>query len=397
MHFNSGIGKLENQLKEQQKIINYYRECYKNHTGNDLSMPQSWSQFQKLQDSEAPLLDNIPDSKNYGQMDNEELERLAKAPMPVYDVKTGKTMFKDGITSENFLQAFYKLNLPNMKKDGPKKPGDLMGSKKGKLTTNFDVKNPFHMTTKIDLSNFKNQEFTNAAFREFVDSINDMRCLNTLILKNNGIDDDHLKELESIFDNKKITKLDLSKNEIGKKGCLMIANSLKSKNKHLQWLDISRNNFSYEQQAIAMLELGLREQKNLYHLCIDMSSIDAKFDTDTQEPAPKINPFNKKNTPGSNRNSIAKKAPGADEEDNGKFNPNDKNPMKNTTRYNKFVVSENIAHLLQTNTKLTSLCMIDSVITGNAMKIIKKALKDPKRHLFNLGFKFCNLGKLFIN
>ena len=402
MHFNSNIEKLEGQLKEQQKIINYYKECYKNQTGNDLSMPQSWSQFQNLQDSEAPLMDNIPDLNNYEKMDNDELGMLAKTPMPKFDPKTGKVTFKENFSSENFLQALYKLNLPNMKKqDNSKKIGGAAKTKKGDLVTTFDTKNVSHMVTKIDLSNYRHKEFTTAAFKEFIESVNDMRCQNTLILKNNGISDEHLRELDAIFSNKKITKIDLSQNEIGKKGILSIAKLLK-KNRHLEWLDISRNDFSHEQQAIAMLEIGLRDQKNLYHLCIDMSSKDlnAKLDKDPVEHLEMLS-FNRtyiatKPAQGK-KEAQGKKQDFLKEEQNpDKFDPSDKNPMEDKYgRYNKFVVCENIAHQLESNPKLKSLCMIDSKITGNAMRFIRKALKDPKKFLSNLSFKFCNLGKFF--
>ena len=74
-----------------------------------------------------------------------------------------------------------------------------------------------------------------------------------------------------LFGNSRITKLNLSQNDIGKKGVLLIAKLLKERDHHLEWLDISKNDFNSEQVAIAALELGLRQQKNLYHLAIDMS------------------------------------------------------------------------------------------------------------------------------
>lgn len=45
-----------------------------------------------------------------------------------------------------------------------------------------------------------------------------MRCLSSLILRNNGIDDTFIEEIDILFNNTRITRLDLSGNEIGKKG-----------------------------------------------------------------------------------------------------------------------------------------------------------------------------------
>jgi hypothetical protein len=65
---------------------------------------------------------------------------------------------------------------------------------------------------------------------------------------------------------------------------------------------------------------------------------------------------------------------------------------KISNRYEgKFVVSENISKLLLTNHKIKSLNLIDSNITSRAMSNIRKALKDPRRHLISLSFKFSYL------
>jgi hypothetical protein len=67
--------------------------------------------------------------------------------------------------------------------------------RKKEVTTDFDVNNKRHMSEKIELSDFRGKNFTRAGFREFLEGIEDMRCLSTLILKNNGINDDYVEEL----------------------------------------------------------------------------------------------------------------------------------------------------------------------------------------------------------
>jgi hypothetical protein len=81
------------------------------------------------------------------------------------------------------------MNLPNVKKGGESKAGGGSttgksgrgGAGKGKSgpTTDFDVKNQYHMVQRIDLSSYRHREFSRAAFREFIESISDMRCLDT--------------------------------------------------------------------------------------------------------------------------------------------------------------------------------------------------------------------------
>jgi hypothetical protein len=136
------------------------------------------------------------------------------------------------------------MNLPNVTKGtetrGGKSTGNSTIGKSGRAggksnkgpTTDFDVKNPYHMVQRIDLSSYRHREFSRAAFREFIESIGDMRCLSTLILKNNGIDDNYLNELELILGNSRITRLNLSQNDIGKKGVQLIARLLKESTHH---------------------------------------------------------------------------------------------------------------------------------------------------------------------
>lgn len=63
------------------------------------------------------------------------------------------------------------------------------------MTTTFDQNNKSHMVEKIELCNYSNKNFSRAAFREFLESIADMRCLKSLVLSNNGIDDSYLEEI----------------------------------------------------------------------------------------------------------------------------------------------------------------------------------------------------------
>jgi hypothetical protein len=72
--------------------------------------------------------------------------------------------------------------------------------------------------------------------RELLFAIADMRCLKSLILQNNGIDDHYDEELGMLFRNDQITRIDLSRNQIGKKGAIMIGSIMKDESNHIEWL-----------------------------------------------------------------------------------------------------------------------------------------------------------------
>ena len=93
--------------------------------------------------------------------------------------------------------------------------------------TDFNPKKPSHMAESLNISNFATRAFNITGFRSLLDSISDMRCLTTLILSNNGIDDIYLPDLELLLKQTKIRRLDLSLNCLTKAGGLAIAKILK--------------------------------------------------------------------------------------------------------------------------------------------------------------------------
>jgi hypothetical protein len=163
------------------------------------------SKFLNISEANAPLVDEGNHTRN-----------LAVSEFPMGGAgqsSMGPRAPAFGV--ENFLQSYYDLKLPNKKADamknnrgmstGPSRSAGMGRSvtsskaaasrRKKDVTTTFDEKNPNHMVEKIDLSNFRGKNFSRAGFREFLEGIEDMRCLSTIILSNNGINDDFIEEL----------------------------------------------------------------------------------------------------------------------------------------------------------------------------------------------------------
>ena len=64
-----------------------------------------------------------------------------------------------------------------------------------------------------------------------------MRCLSTIVLRNNGINDSNVEELEVLFKMNRIKKIDLSQNDIDKAGASCIGKILKTEVTHLTWIE----------------------------------------------------------------------------------------------------------------------------------------------------------------
>lgn len=255
------IEALRKTIEEQKKILNFFQNKYREQTGSELELPQTWSKFLSISEANAPLVDEgdrlfQSAAAGFGGGDRSRIAASGLHGSAIGMSQIGGTGFFAGSSEgRNFLQSYYDLKLPKKKPDtksgnrgsssGPSKSTaastpaakkSAAGKKKKEITTTFDEKNPNHMKEKIDLSDYAQSGFSRAGFREFLEGIEDMRCLTTLVLRNNAISDEHLEELEILFSNERIKKIDLSGNAIGKQGALAIARKLKEFS-HIEWLE----------------------------------------------------------------------------------------------------------------------------------------------------------------
>jgi hypothetical protein len=116
--------------------------------------------------------------------------------------------------------------------------------------------------TRIDLSGFKSLRFSRAGLKELLDGITNMPQVRSLILKHNGIGDEHEKEVLQIFNIKTIKNLDLSCNNIAKLG-QAIGRKIKDEVTHFSWIDLTQNDFLHDTRANADIIAGLKKQKCL--------------------------------------------------------------------------------------------------------------------------------------
>ena len=114
----------------------------------------------------------------------------------------------------------------------------------------------------VELSGFNGRGVTRAALKELIEGINLLPNVKMLKLKNNGLTDDFVEEVEQIFDMEKLRSIDLSANNFVKVGDV-IGQKMKEKIKHVQFLDMTLN-FIPNEGNIA-LYYGLQKQENLMY------------------------------------------------------------------------------------------------------------------------------------
>jgi hypothetical protein len=147
---------------------------------------------------------------------------------------------------------------------------------------------PHHMITKIDLSSLF-ASITPMGMRQMLEGAAELPCLRSLNLSNNRMDDEYEKEICSIFDNKKIAAIDLSKNLL-KKTAASIGRKLKDECTHVTWIDLTQNDFESDSNSITTILIGLKKQSKLFY--VGLSTRGLQTDTLVRIVAPKKLPFN---------------------------------------------------------------------------------------------------------
>ena len=77
---------------------------------------------------------------------------------------------------------------------------------------------------------------------ELLEGISFLPCIRAVVLRNNGIDDSYVEEVEALFRNQMIKSIDLSQNKL-RRVASSVGKLMKSEVNHVQWLDLSQNEF----------------------------------------------------------------------------------------------------------------------------------------------------------
>lgn len=125
---------------------------------------------------------------------------------------------------------------------------------------------------RIDLSGFRLKRFSRAGFRELLEGLSMLPCIRTVVLRDNGINEDCEAEVLELFSFTNLKCIDLSKNAIGPKLATSIGKKLKDEVTHIQWLDLTQNEFFSDNGANSLVVQGLKKQTRLLFAGLSLSS-----------------------------------------------------------------------------------------------------------------------------
>ena len=101
------------------------------------------------------------------------------------------------------------------------------------------------MIQTIDLSGFRDRRISRSGLRELLDGLELLPCIRSLNLSNNGITDEFDKEVLELFNMPKLKAINLSMNLMKTLG-LQIGKKLRDEVQHIQWLDVTMNDFDQD-------------------------------------------------------------------------------------------------------------------------------------------------------
>ena len=293
----------EEKLREQEKVIKFLASKYQRDTGRKITLPSSLSK----------LLD-IPSAIGEHPLIQEEDEKFDE------NARKGRLAAETLKKPTTFFEAVEALRLPRAASDDDKKKG-------AKKVLSINMLDEHAMIQKIDLSGYKHLRFSKAGLQELIVGVMNLPCIRVVSLKNNGISDEHDKEILQLLGVSKIRSLDLSCNEIGPALGQKIGQRMRDEVHHLQWIDLTQNLFLHDNTANTACIAGLRRQKELRHAGLSVAG--AQVDA--------------------------------------------------------------LAKLIQPKKPAFSLNMRNSTLTPHAMEYITRSIQNPHVYLIGLSFKFCYL------
>ena len=102
----------------------------------------------------------------------------------------------------------------------------------------------------------------------FVGGAKRLTRLQIVELNGNALTDVLVPQLEELLQCKRIKRLNLSDNELGKTFAVKLSEHLRGDASHLEWLDVSKNAFAGEQNPIMSMATALRKHENLFHFAV---------------------------------------------------------------------------------------------------------------------------------
>ena len=226
----SKIGSLIETIENNEKLIKYIKQAYKEKTGEEIVIPdlKLLTERQMRKEEEADTHPNLKFNS-----------------------------FKDKVTA---------MNLPDVSDRETRLRLD-------KLRRMKDTK---ILIKESDLSHFEGKDMTPDLLYKVIEGFKALRSLEEINLSHNGLGDDFIDVISDFLMLKGLTKLNLSFNKLTKNSVKKLVATLKGC-KRLLYLDVSYNDFNVDKYSCILVCGALKECDKITHFGINDSSGDSSL------------------------------------------------------------------------------------------------------------------------
>ena len=221
----SNIGSLIETIENDEKLIAYMKQIYKEKTGEDIVIP--------------------------------DLKALAERQMR----KDEENETHPNLKFNSFKDKVIALNLPDIKDRETRLRLD-------KLRRLKDTK---VLIKKLDISHFAGKEVTPELLYQVLDGLNALRSVEEINLSHNGLGDNFIDVISDYLMLKGLYRIDLSFNNLTKASVKKLVATLKGC-RRLEYLDVSYNPFNLDEYSCILVCSALKECDKIVHFGINDSS-----------------------------------------------------------------------------------------------------------------------------
>ena len=233
----SNIGQLIETIENDEKLIAYIKQSYKEKTGEELE---------------------VPDLKFLAELQHKKQEEKEIHP---------------NLKFKSFNDKVIALNLP----DPNSRQTRLRLEKLRKLN---DTK---ILIKKLDISHFEGKQMTPELLYKVLDSLKALKSVEEIDLSHNGLGDLYIDVINNYLKLEGLLRINLSFNNLTKASVKKLAATLKG-SKELEFFDVSYNPFNLDQYSCMLICAALKDCNKIVHFGMNDSSRDSGLRFITSHP-----------------------------------------------------------------------------------------------------------------
>jgi hypothetical protein len=259
-------------LEKKEKIISYLKNIYRLEIGQEPTIPQAYLD-QNLTEENKNENEEI-NINNYNNINKE-------ISYPTFEEKFYSLKFlslQDKKIKEKILKIRKEISIMEKNNNKNEENNNKLNNDNNikNIYNNNIINNPYKNYLDLDLSNYGEKGFSFDIFKNIINTLKLFKCLNSIDLSKNNIDDNYQQLLIELINFPSLKKINLSYNSLTKNSMKKILIALRA-NLNIEYLDLRYNPFSLDELTCNNLFSVLKDNEVIEFFGISDSTKDSVF------------------------------------------------------------------------------------------------------------------------